>query len=51
MELYIYEATKSIDKVMKGNEIKMLAETDIFKLEKPKDYIITDNIISDEIKE
>lgn len=46
--LFLTEATKSIDKVMKGNDIKSVSGKDIIKIQKTKDYILVDKIIFEE---
>jgi hypothetical protein len=49
--IFMSEATKSIESVMKGNKSNLKTEKDILKFTKPKDYILAEKIVFEEIKE
>jgi len=51
VSIFMQEATKSIEKVMKGNDEKMNNGKDFLKFEKPKGYIVTEKIVFGDIKE
>ncbi len=49
--IFMTEATKSIESVIKGNKSNVKSEKEFLALTKPKDYIIADKIVFEEIKE
>jgi hypothetical protein len=49
--IFMTEATKSIESVMKGNKSIVKSEKEFLLLTKPKDYILADKIVFEEIKE
>lgn len=51
VSLFLTEATKSIDKVMKGNNLKMNSEKSFLQIPKTKDYIVPEKIVLEQAKE
>lgn len=49
--IFMNEATKSIESVMKGNKSNLKSERELLTLTRPKDYILADKIVFEEVKD